>query len=34
MEMEEDITQEEIKSAIAGMPKENASGPGEFIGAF
>jgi hypothetical protein len=32
--MDQDITEEEIKSAINGMPKENASGPDGFIGAF
>jgi hypothetical protein len=32
--MEAEITEEEIKSFIVGMPKENAPGPDGFIGAF
>jgi hypothetical protein len=33
-ELEDEITQEKFEKAIAGMPKENASGPDGFIGAF
>jgi hypothetical protein len=33
-EMEAEITEEEIKSFIVRMPKENAPGPDGFIGAF
>jgi hypothetical protein len=33
-EMDDEISQEEIKKAIAGMPEENAPSPDGFIGAF
>jgi hypothetical protein len=29
-----EITKEEVKAAIASIPKENAPGPDGFIGAF
>jgi hypothetical protein len=32
--MEVDRTEEEIKNAITGMPKENAPGPNRLIWAF
>jgi hypothetical protein len=34
VELDRDIAEEEIKSAINEMPKENVSGPDGFIGAF
>jgi hypothetical protein len=33
-DLESNITEEEVKWAVTDMPKENASGPDGFIGAF